>query len=147
MNFERGDVVYYLPTMDGLPPLRERPQDVGIVNSITGNYVNVTLCSGTYIDSILPFGLRHHPLSPKAARERMARVLPDIAAAVNGRVAALTFSAITGITAVRGLGPADVIRAFLEPPRIPTSRKRRGSYIRSLWPSDPRDAPTESPLL
>ena len=112
--FEPGDEVVYIPNIPDLPPVNERPWDVGIVISIEGMYVNVQFMN-EYIALILPFGLQHHPLSPKTIRQRMAAVLQEIPAVVEGRVAALVFSELTGQTAQRGFGAADVLRSFLDP--------------------------------
>jgi hypothetical protein len=141
MNFESGDIVYYTPTMENLAPPLQRPWDMGIVLRIEGQYLVIEFLNN-YISKILPTSINHHPHTLKAAIQRFREVLPDISAAVQARVAALVFSEKTGHTAVRGLGPADILRSFLEPPRQPTSRKRRDSYIRSRWPSNPHDAPS-----
>jgi hypothetical protein len=84
------------------------------VVGVDDDYVTVQF-PREYKGQILPNGLIHHPDSPKAIRMRMARVLPDIASAVEARVGALVFSELTGITGMRGFGPADDVRAFLEP--------------------------------
>lgn len=112
--FNPGDLVVYTPNMP-LPPIRERPWDVCTVHSIDEPYVSVTFEPNDRIWQILPEGLRHHPLSPRVIREKMKRVLPEIKGAVEGRVVALAFSEITGQTAQRGFGAADVLRSFLDP--------------------------------
>jgi hypothetical protein len=121
--FEPGDEVVYIPNIPDLPPVSERPWDVGRVISIEGIYVNVKF-PNEYTAEILPFGLQHHPLSPKAIRQQMRAVLEDMAGAVKGRLLALIFSEITGITAQRGFGPADILRSFLDP-----RPKRKYRYI------------------
>jgi len=121
--FEPGDEVVYMPTIPDLPPVSERPWDIGRVISIEGIYVNVKF-PDEYIALILPFGLQHHPLSPKAIRQRMAAVLSQIPAVVEGRVATLVFSQLTHHTAQRGFGAADVLRSFLDP-----RPKRKYRYI------------------
>jgi hypothetical protein len=115
--FEPGDEVVYMPNSPDLLPASQRPWDVGIVISIEGVYVNVKF-PNDYSAEILPFGLQHHPLSPKMIRQRMAAVLPEILAAVEARVAALVFSELTGQTAMRGFGAADVLRSFLDPRKV-----------------------------
>jgi hypothetical protein len=108
-----GDRVVYTPTCP-VGPVKERPWDVGTVVEVDDNYVTVQF-PREYTAQILPIGLIHHPDSPKAIRMRMARVLPDIVGAVEARLGALVFSELTGITGMRGFGPADDVRAFLEP--------------------------------
>jgi len=120
--FEPGDWVFYTPNMS-VRPISQRPWDVGTVLSIEGVYVNIRFGQG-YESLFLPEGIQHHPLSPKAIRQQMAAVLPDIVAAVEGRVAVLVFSELTGQTAQRGFGPADVLRSFLDP-----RPKRKHRYI------------------
>ena len=123
--FEVGDQVVYMPSMPDLPPVSQRPWDIGTVIGIEGLYVRVKFANVYRSDDILPFGLIHHPHSPKAIRQQMQAVLPEIVASVEGRVAALLFSEKTGQTGKRGFGAADILRSFLEP-RI--SRKNRVIY-------------------
>lgn len=120
--FEVGDQVVYMPQAPDLPPVSQRPWDIGMVIGIEGLYVRVKFVNEYRSDNILPFGLIHHPHSPKAIRQQMQAVLPEIVASVEGRVAALLFSEKTGQTGKRGFGAADILRSFLEP-RI--SRKNR----------------------
>jgi hypothetical protein len=94
--------------------VKERPWDVGTVVEMDSVYVTVQF-PHDYRAQILPNGLSHHPDSPKAIRMRLLHVLPDIVSAVEARVGALVFSVRTGITGMRGFGPADDVRAFLEP--------------------------------
>jgi hypothetical protein len=94
--------------------VKERPWDVGTVVEMDNAYITVQF-PREHKGQILPNGLSHHPESPKAIRMRMARVLPEIVSAVEARVGALVFSEHTGITGMRGFGPADVVRGFLEP--------------------------------
>ena len=141
MHFETGDLVYYTPTMENIAPPLQRPWDIGVVLRIEGQYLVIQFLNN-YISKILPMSINHHPHTLKGSIQRFRAVLPDISAVVQARVAALIFGHKTGHTAVRGLGPADILRSFLEPPRQPTSRKRRDSYIRSLWPSNPHDVPS-----
>uniref|UniRef100_A0A6C0APZ3 Uncharacterized protein n=1 Tax=viral metagenome TaxID=1070528 RepID=A0A6C0APZ3_9ZZZZ len=112
--FEPGDKVVYNPCMDCLPPYNKRPWDIGIVIEADDCYAKVKFMD-QYVNQILFMGLTHHPLSPKAHRQRLALVIPELLGAVEGRVAALVFSEKTGLTACRGLGPADDIRKFLDP--------------------------------
>ena len=118
--FEPGDLVFYTPNMS-VRPISQRPWDVGTVLSIEGVYVNIRFGPG-YESLFLPGGIRHHPLGPKAIRQQMAAVLPDIVAAVEGRVAVLVFSELTGQTGKRGFGPADILRSFLDP-RVPLKHR------------------------
>jgi len=113
--FEVGDQVVYMPSMPDLPPVSQRPWDIGIVVGIEGLYVRVKFVNEYRSDDILPFGLIHHPHSPKAIRQQMQAVLPEIVASVEGRLAALVFSEKTGQTGKRGFGAADILRSFLEP--------------------------------
>jgi len=78
-----------------------------------------------------PDGLHHHPHSPKAIRQKMRAVLPDIVAAVQGRVSALVFSELTGMTGTRGFGPADIIRSFLEPKRKHVPHRCTNQWLKS----------------
>lgn len=112
--FEPGDKVVYNPCMDCLPPYNKRPWDIGIVTDVDDHYVKVQFMD-EYVGQILFIGLTHHPLSPKAHRQRLSLVIPELLGAVEGRVAALVFSEKTGLTACRGFGPADNIRTFLDP--------------------------------
>lgn len=112
--FEPGDKVVYNPCMDCLPPYNKRPWDIGIVTDVDDHYVKVQFMD-EYVGQILFIGLTHHPLSPKAHRQRLSLVIPELIGAVEGRVAALVFSEKTGLTACRGFGPADNIRTFLDP--------------------------------
>jgi hypothetical protein len=123
--FEAGDQVVYMPSSPDLPPVSHRLSDIGTVVGIEGMYIKVKFL-GNYQSDILPFGLIHHPHSPKAIRQQMRAVLPEIVATVEGRVAALLFSEKTGQTGKRGFGAADVLRSFLEPRVI-----RRHKNIRS----------------
>ena len=113
--FEVGDQVVYMPQAPDLPPVSQRPWDIGTVIGIKGLYVRVKFVNEYRSDDILPFGLIHHPHSPKAIRQQMQAVLPEIVATVEGRVAALLFSEKTGQTGKRGFGAADILRSFLEP--------------------------------
>ena len=124
--FEVGDQVVYTPFASNLTPIRQRPWDIGTVVGIgiEGKYIKVKFLNA-YQSDILPFGLIHHPHSPKAIRQQMQAVLPEIVATVESRVAALVFSEKTGQTGKRGFGAADILRSFLEP-RI--SRKDRVVY-------------------
>lgn len=112
--FEIGDQVVYMPSASDLLPVSQRPWDIGIVVDIEDKYIKVKFLN-EYQSYILPFGLIHHPHSPKAIRQQMRAVLPEIVASVEGRLAALVFSEKTGQTGKRGFGPADVLRSFLEP--------------------------------
>lgn len=125
--FEPGDEVVYMPNCSDLPLITKRPWDVGTVVSIEDGYVNVKFLT-EYTAMILPFGLQHHPLSPKTIRQRMAAVLQQIPAVVEGRVAALVFSELTGQTGRRGFGAADVLRSFLDP-RILRKRQSKSSAV------------------
>ena len=117
--FESGDLVVYNPTMNPLPPVSQRPWDVGTVITYDGTYVYVNFhyYSEHIADphAILKYAITHHPLTEKGVRQQMRAVLPDIVSVVEGRVAALVLSERTGITACRGLGPADVLRHYLDP--------------------------------
>jgi hypothetical protein len=119
--FEAGDQVVYMPHASNLLPVSQRPWDIGTVVDMEDMYIKVKFLND-YQSYILPIGLIHHPHSPKAIRQQMQAVLPEIVATVESRVAALVFSEKTGQTGKRGLGPADILRSFLEP-RI--SRKDR----------------------
>lgn len=123
--FEVGDQVVYMPSTPDLLPVSQRFYDIGTVIGIEGIYVRVNFAN-IYQSDILPFGLIHHPHSPKAIRQQMRAVLPEIVASVEGRVAALVFSEKTGQTGKRGFGAADILRSFLEPRVI-----RRHKNIRS----------------
>ena len=112
--FEVGDQVVYTPFACDLLPIKERPWDIGIVMGIENNYIKVKFLN-EYESDILPFGLIYHPQSVKGIRRQMRAVLPEIIRAVESRVAALVFSEKTGQTGMRGFGPADVLRSFLEP--------------------------------
>ena len=112
-NVAVGDRVVYTPTCP-VGPVKERPWDVGTVVEMDNAYITVQF-PRDYTGQILPIGLSHHPDSPKAIRMRMLRVLPEIVSAVEARMGALVFSEHTGITGMRGFGPADVVRTFLEP--------------------------------
>ena len=112
-NVAVGDRVVYTPECP-VGPVKERPNDVGTVIKVGNVYVTVQFPRNSKRRH-LPFGLSHHPDSPKAIRMRMACVLPDIVSAVEARVGALVLSERTGVTAIRGFGPADYVRAFLEP--------------------------------
>ena len=125
--FEPGDKVVYNPCMDSLPPYNKRPWDIGIVVEADDRYAKVQFM-GEYVGQILFMGLSHHPLGSKAHRQRLALVIPELLGAVEGRVAALVFSEKTGLTACRGLGPADNLRTFLDP-RKP---RKHISSIRTL---------------
>jgi len=111
--FEVGDEVVYNPNMPDLPPPNRRRNDWGMCIHINGQYATVLFLSG-YSSDILFQGITHHPLSPKAIRANMRRVLPGIRGAVEGRMGALVFSELTGQTAQQGYGAADVIRSFLD---------------------------------
>jgi len=121
MTFEPGDLVFYTPNMP-VPPISQRPWDVCTVQSVEAPYVNVIFRQNDRIWHILPGGLQHHPQSVKGIRQQMCRVLQEMAGAVQGRTAALVFSNLTGHTAQRGFGPADILRSFLDPRPI---RKHR----------------------
>lgn len=127
-----------------LPPLRDRPHHVYIVEGVVGEYVMIrrdskVLLKQRYINqhpmgysthsmSVLKMGISHHPWSEKSVKYRFKKVLPEIRAAVEGRVAALVFSEKTGMTACRGFGPADILRSFLDPrPRRPRFRPKQTS--------------------
>jgi hypothetical protein len=112
--FEPGDLVFYTPDMP-VPPIRERPRDIGTVLSIDDHYVTIEFVASKRTMAFLPDGLRHHPQSPKGIRQQMRIVLEEMVGAVQGRVAALVFSELTGHTAQKGLGLADVLRSFLDP--------------------------------
>lgn len=112
--FEAGDQVVYMPSIPDLLPVSQRSLDIGTVIRVEGIYVRVEF-PNEYRSDILPFGLIHHPHSPKAIRQQMQAVLPEIVATVEGRLAALVFSEKTGQTGKRGFGAADVLRSFLEP--------------------------------
>jgi hypothetical protein len=112
--FEVGDQVVYMPSTPDLLPVSQRFYDIGTVIGIEGIYVRVNFAN-MYQSDILPFGLIHHPHSPKAIRLQMQAVLPEIVATVEGRVAALVFSEKTGQTGKRGFGAADILRSFLDP--------------------------------
>jgi hypothetical protein len=101
--------------MDYLPPYNKRPWDIGIVMEVDDNHYAKVKFLSEYVVQILFMGLSHHPLSPKAHKQRLALVIPELLGAVEGRVAALVFSEKTGHTASRGFGPADNIRRFLDP--------------------------------
>ena len=124
-EFEIGDLVVYNPTLTPLPPLRDRLEDVGVVRGIDDHYVHIYFHSISYFAKILKWGVTHYPLSPKSIRLNMCAVLTDVVAAVEARMAALLFSERTGITGNRGFGPADILRAFLEP----AERRRKHIYI------------------
>jgi hypothetical protein len=119
--FEVGDQVVYTPFACELLPINERPWDIGIVMGIDNMYIKVKFLN-EYESDILPFGLIHHPQSIKGIRQQMRSVLHDLVGAVEGRIAALVFSNLTGYTAQRGFGPADILRSFLDPRPI---RKHR----------------------
>jgi hypothetical protein len=118
-TFEPGDCVVYNPTINPLRPISQRPWDVGTVVTCDNTYVYVNLdyYNQHIIDphAFLKYAIIHHPLSEKGVRQRMRAVLPDIVSVVEGRVAALVLSELTGITACRGFGPADVLRHYLDP--------------------------------
>ena len=118
-TFESGDLVVYNPAMNPLPPVSQRPWDIGTVITCDSTYVYVNFhYYSQYIadpHAILKCAITHHPLTEKGVRLRMRAVLPDILSVVEGRVAALVFSERTGVTACRGLGPADVLRHYLDP--------------------------------
>jgi hypothetical protein len=119
--FEVGDQVVYTPFACDLLPIKERPWDIGIVMGIENNYIKVKFLN-EYESDILPFGLIYHPQSVEGIRQQMRSVLQEMAGAVEGRMAALVFSRLTGHTAQRGFGPADILRSFLDPRPI---RKHR----------------------
>jgi hypothetical protein len=85
-----------------------------MVIDVDDHYAKVQFM-GEYVAQILFMGLKHHPLGPKAHRQRLSLVIPELIGAVEGRVAALVFSEKTGLTACRGFGPADNLRTFLDP--------------------------------
>jgi len=119
--FEVGDQVVYMPVACDILPISERPWDIGIVMGIENAYIKVKF-PNEYESDILPFGLIYHPQSVKGIRQQMRTVLQEMAGAVEGRMAALVFSKLTGYTAQKGFGPADVLRSFLDPRPI---RKHR----------------------
>ena len=119
--FEPGDLVFYTPNMP-VAPISQRPWDVCTVQSVEAPYVIVIFRQNDRIWHILPAGLQHHPQSVKGIRQQMRTVLEEMAGAVQGRIAALVFSRLTGHTAQRGFGPADILRSFLDPRQM---RKHR----------------------
>ena len=125
-EFEIGDLVVYNPTMIPLPPLIDRLEDIGVVRGVDDHYVHIYFHSISYFAKILKWGVTHHPQSTKGIRLNMCAVLTDVVAAVEARVASLVFSERTGVTGHRGFGPADILRAFLEP----VERGRKHIYIR-----------------
>jgi len=124
-EFEIGDPVVYNPNIFPLPLLKERPHDLGTVIEVSDPYLKVYFKHGNYVSTILRQGITHHPESPKVIRRKMSKVLPNIVASVEARVAALVFSERTGMTAQRGFGPADILRSYLEP----AERGRKHIYI------------------
>ena len=119
--FEIGDQVAYTPFACKLLYVNQRPWDIGIVVGIEGKCIKVKFINN-HQRNILPFWLMHHPYGPKVIRRQMRAVIPEIIRAVESRVAALVFSELTGHTAQRGLGPADIVRSFLDPRPIRKSR-------------------------
>ena len=135
MQFEIGDEVVYMPTPVGeaLPPISQRPWDIGVIVGLDGNYCKVRfhdyyrMRSDDYATGILPFGLIHHPLSRKSIMQQFQPSLTALTAAVEARMATLVYGSQTGHTAQKGKGPADLIRTLLMPAHstplrvIPTS--------------------------
>jgi hypothetical protein len=135
MQFSVGDEVVYMPTPVGeaLPPISQRPWDIGVIVGLDGDYYRVRFHNyykircDDYAAGILPFGLIHHPLSRKSVARRFQPTLAALTAAVETRMATLVYGFHTGHTAQKGKGPADLIRAFLMPAHstplrvIPTS--------------------------
>ena len=123
MQFETGDEVVYMPTPVGeaLPPISQRPWDIGVIVGLDGDYYRVRfhdyyrMRSDDYATGILPFGLIHHPHSRKSVAQRFQPTLTTLTAAVEARMATLVYGSSTGHTAQKGKGPADLIRAFLMP--------------------------------
>jgi len=125
MQFSVGDEVVYMPNLESLPPISQRPRDVGFIVGLDGDYCRVRF--DDYVTDILPFGLIHHPHSRKSVAQRFQPTLTTLTAAVEARMATLVYGSSTGHTAQKGKGPADLIRAFLMPAHstplsvIPTS--------------------------
>ena len=119
--FEPGDLVYYTPDMP-VPPISQRPRDVCTVLSVDGHYVTAEFVMSKMAMAFLPQGLQHHPQSPKGIRQQMRAVFEEMLCAVESRVAALVFSELTGQTAQRGYGVADVLRSYLDP-RVPPKHR------------------------
>lgn len=123
MQFEVGDEVVYMPTPVGeaLPPISQRPWDIGVIVGLDGDYYRVRfhdyyrMRCDDYAAGILPFGLIHHPHSRKSVAQRFQPTLAALREAVEARMATLVYGSSTGHTAQKGKGPADLIRAFLMP--------------------------------
>lgn len=113
MQLEVGDEVVYMPNLESLPPISQRPWDIGVIVGLNGDYCRVQF--DDYETDILPFGLIHHPHSRKSVAQRLQPSLTTLKNAIEARMATLVYGSSTGHTAQKGKGPADLIRAFLMP--------------------------------